>query len=188
MRKRFLVVSLLSYFSIPLIAQAYIRDAEKDYIKHTQIKTDVLIPETSEENRSRGFNALYRRMKWNKIKELGTEEDSDSIKYEDSFFFYFKPDQEEFIDNIQVKQVSGIIEKLTKNPALSAKVMGAADSMTGNEADNRLLAIRRARKILQYIKDAGIIKSRLSAYSLGGIDMFPQKEENRLVCVILYRK
>ena len=69
MKKRFLVISLLSYFSIPLIAQAYIRDAEKDYIKNTQIKTDVLIPETSEENRSRGFNALYRRMKWNKIKE-----------------------------------------------------------------------------------------------------------------------
>ena len=53
--------------------------------------------------------------------------------------------------------------------------MGAADSMTGNEADNRLLAIRRARKILQYIKDAGIVKSRLSAYSLGGIEYVSDK-------------
>ena len=70
MRKRFLVISLLSYFSIPLIAQAYIRDAEKDYIKHTQIKTNVLIPETGEENKNRGFNALYRRMKVEQNKRI----------------------------------------------------------------------------------------------------------------------
>ena len=84
-----MVISLCSYFSIPLIAQAYIRDAEKDYIKHTQIKTNVLIPETGEENKNRGFNALYRRMKWNKIKELGTEEDSDSIKIRRLFLLLF---------------------------------------------------------------------------------------------------
>lgn len=187
MKQKFLAISLMSFFSIHLMAQAYISDDERDYIKQSKSNSEILIPETGVENRNRGYDLLNRRIKWNKIKELRTEEDTDSTKYVDSFFFYFKKNQDDFVDERQVTQIKSILDILSNNPTLIAKVMGAADSVTGNEADNRLLAIRRAKRILQYIKDAGILKTRLRAFSLGGIDNFPKEEDNRMVCVILYR-
>ncbi|WP_424036499.1 OmpA family protein [Prevotella histicola] len=209
MKNRILTMATLTIISMTVNAQAFISDAEKDYVINQQLEKkqsyrdkyntlegpdDIIYPEAEnthqylkEEKSLRGIEALNKRVKWSKVKELGTEENSDSLRYQDSYFFYFKENLDEFTDKNQLSYINDIISLLKANENLTVKIYGAADSRTGNTADNRLLAIRRAKLISRYIKEAGIEKKRLHGYSLGGIDTFPTKEANRLACVIIYK-
>jgi outer membrane protein OmpA-like peptidoglycan-associated protein len=65
-----------------------------------------------------------------------------------------------------IAEVENIRELLIKNPHLSVQINGHTDN-TGNAASNKVLSLRRASAVVDYLKQHGIEGTRLSAKGFG---------------------
>lgn len=117
----------------------------------------------------------------------GTEEMTESgMKYATPVLFFFKINSDKLIDRQQIINIAEIAGAV-KEYDLRVKIMGAADSQTGNEKINRQLSIKRAKYIAKLLYKAGVPKEKMTAESEGGIDTYKPYTANRHTCVIVYK-
>jgi outer membrane protein OmpA-like peptidoglycan-associated protein/tetratricopeptide (TPR) repeat protein len=65
-----------------------------------------------------------------------------------------------------IAEVENILELLEKNPHLSVQINGHTDN-SGNAATNKVLSLKRATSVVEYLKQHGIDASRLTAKGFG---------------------
>ena len=160
-------------------------------------------------NNYSGLNALRERLKYRNewIGEKYMEQDVQPVTKDDStfvdkyltflqdkqepvgapVFFFFKLNTSILTDEIQHVNVEAIAKAMNKY-RLSAHIIGAADSQTGNAEKNMKLGQERAEYLaneltLKYNIDA----QRITLYNEGGINKYKPFTANRNACVILYQ-
>lgn len=100
-------------------------------------------------------------------------------------FFFFRVNSCEMTEKAQVINIDEIAKVAKKND-LWVKIIGAADSQTGNERDNERLSAQRADCIAKLLRKKGVKDERIAATYEGGINKYEPFTANRNTKVILY--
>lgn len=99
-------------------------------------------------------------------------------------FFFFNIGTNILTDQSQIVNIDEIAN-VAKAHNLRVKVIGAADSATGNEKGNELLSKQRADYISKLLTDRGVASERITIKYEGGIDEYSPVQANRNTCVML---
>lgn len=99
-------------------------------------------------------------------------------------YFFFQLNTDRLTDNSQLVNLDGIA-RIAKKHGLRIRVIGAADSATGNENINDGLSHRRASFMAGQLQSRGVPASMIETVSVGGIDKHKPVEANRNACVRL---
>ena len=99
-------------------------------------------------------------------------------------FFFFNIGTNILTDQSQIVNIDEIAN-VAKAHNLRVKVIGAADSATGNEKGNELLSKQRADYICKLLSDRGVASERITIKYEGGIDEYSPVQANRNTCVML---
>lgn len=156
---------------------------KNDNILPIQPKEQVVSPTPFPRNDYEGLRRLRERLGNNENSEYVEES---GMKYATPVLFFFKINSDKLIDRQQIINIAEIAGAV-KEYDLKVKIMGAADSQTGNEKINRKLSIKRAKYIAKLLYKAGVPKEKMTAESEGGIDTYKPYTANRHTCVIVYK-
>ena len=99
-------------------------------------------------------------------------------------YFFFVLNTDRLTDQSQLVNLDGIA-RIAKKHGLRIRVIGAADSATGNESINNGLSQRRASFMAGQLLQRGIDANMIETVSTGGIDSYKPVEANRNACVRL---
>ena len=99
-------------------------------------------------------------------------------------YFFFQLNTDRLTDQSQLVNLDGIA-RIAKKHGLRIRVIGAADSATGNENINDGLSHRRASFMAGQLQSRGVPASMIETVSVGGIDEHKPVEANRNACVRL---
>lgn len=102
-------------------------------------------------------------------------------------FFFFRINTDKLTDmsqEINAKEIAAVMNKY----GLKARIIGAADSLTGNDEINKRLSEKRAEYIKKVLTSFKVPDSAITIVARGGIDDYSTAEENRNTCVKLYIK
>ena len=99
-------------------------------------------------------------------------------------YFFFQLNTDRLTDNSQLVNLDGIA-RIAKKHGLHIRVIGAADSATGNESINNGLSHRRASFMAGQLQSRGVLASMVETVSEGGTDEHKPVEANRNACVRL---
>lgn len=102
-------------------------------------------------------------------------------------FFFFKKGNSGTIEEAQIVNIREIANAM-KRFSLRAKIIGAADSMTGNTTTNDRLGIERAAFLKKKLREAGVKEDDITCEGRGGINDYRPLTANRNACVMLYAK
>ena len=102
-------------------------------------------------------------------------------------FFFFKLGTTKITEKAQIVNIKEIASAMKKY-SLRARIIGAADAMTGTKAINDKLGDNRARYIAALLKQQGVSEEDISTEGRGGIDDYVPLTANRNACVMLYSK
>lgn len=100
-------------------------------------------------------------------------------------FFFFKIGTTQLVDVSQMANLDELA-RIAKAYHLKISVVGAADSVTGNDGINNSLSKSRADYITQQLVARGIDKSMIISKSKGGIDKYSPIAVNRHTAVRLF--
>ena len=100
-------------------------------------------------------------------------------------FFFFKIGTTQLVDVSQMANLDELA-RIAKAYHLKISVVGAADSVTGNDGINNSLSKSRADYITQQLVARGIGKSMIISKSKGGIDKYSPIAVNRHTAVRLF--
>lgn len=100
-------------------------------------------------------------------------------------FFFFKIGTMQLVDVSQMANLDELA-RIAKAYHLKISVVGAADSVTGNDGINNSLSKSRADYITQQLVARGIDKSMIISKSKGGIDKYSPIAVNRHTAVRLF--
>ena len=100
-------------------------------------------------------------------------------------FFFFKIGTAQLVDVSQMANLDELA-RIAKAYHLKISVVGAADSVTGNDGINNSLSKSRADYITQQLVARGIDKSMIISKSKGGIDKYSPIAVNRHTAVRLF--
>ena len=100
-------------------------------------------------------------------------------------FFFFKIGTTQLVDVSQMANLNELA-RIAKAYHLKISVVGAADSVTGNDGINNSLSKSRADYITQQLVARGIDKSMIISKSKGGIDKYSSIAVNRHTAVRLF--
>ena len=100
-------------------------------------------------------------------------------------FFFFKIGTTQLVDVSQMANLNELA-RIAKAYHLKISVVGAADSVTGNDGINNSLSKSRADYITQQLVARGIDKSMIISKSKGGIDKYSPIAVNRHTAVRLF--
>ena len=100
-------------------------------------------------------------------------------------FFFFKIGTTQLVDVSQMANLDELA-RIAKAYHLKISVVGAADSVTGNDGINNSLSKSRADYITQQLVARGIDKSMIISKSKGGIDKYSSIAVNRHTAVRLF--
>ena len=100
-------------------------------------------------------------------------------------FFFFKIGTTQLVDVSQMANLNELA-RIAKAYHLKISVVGAADSVTGNDGINNSLSKSRADYITQQLVARGIDKSMIISKSKGGIDKYSLIAVNRHTAVRLF--
>lgn len=166
-------------------------------------------------NNYSGLNSLRERLRgrnWtnNDVKlsvdtedSLDIDSDNDSIAYSaeaylklvaegkvslgSPVFFFFKIRTDKLTDvsqEINAKEIAAVMIKY----GLKAKIIGAADSYTGDSEINKRLSKKRADYIAKLLRKYKVPESSITMVARGGITEYIPAQGNRNTCVKLYMK
>ena len=165
-------------------------------------------------NNYSGLNALRARMRAKSMKQQATDSidsefmpaywnpnDSTSVSADDymllvkdgklfvgsPIFFFFKLGTTKITEKAQIVNIKEIASAMKKY-SLRARIIGAADSMTGSKEINDKLGISRARYIATLLRQQGVSDEDITTEGRGGIDDYVPLTANRNACVMLYSK
>ena len=99
-------------------------------------------------------------------------------------YFFFVLNTDRLTDQSQLVNLDGIA-RIAKKHGLRIRVIGAADSATGNENINDGLSHKRASFMAGQLQSRGVPASMIETVSVGGIDEHKPVEANRNACVRL---
>ena len=99
-------------------------------------------------------------------------------------YFFFVLNTDQLTDQSQLVNLDGIA-RIAKKHGLRIRVVGAADSATGNDSINDGLSHRRASFMAGQLQSRGVPASMIETVSVGGIDKHKPVEANRNACVRL---
>lgn len=99
-------------------------------------------------------------------------------------YFFFVLDTDRLTDPSQLVNLDGIA-RIAKKHGLHVRIIGAADSATGNDTINNGLSQRRAAYIAGQLQLRSVDANRIETVSAGGIDKYKPTEANRNACVRL---
>ena len=102
-------------------------------------------------------------------------------------FFFFKLGTTKITEKAQIVNIKEIASAMKKY-SLRARIIGAADSMTGSKEINDKLGISRARYIATLLRQHGVNEEDVTTEGRGGIDDYVPLTANRNACVMLYSK
>ena len=102
-------------------------------------------------------------------------------------FFFFKIGTTQLVDVSQMVNLDELA-RVAKAYHLKISVVGAADSVTGNDGINNSLSKSRADYITQQLVARGIDKSMIISKSKGGIDKYSPIASNRHTAVRLFAR
>lgn len=102
-------------------------------------------------------------------------------------YFFFRLGTSNLTDSSQLVNLDALA-KVVKQYGLAVKVIGAADSATGNAALNNSLSASRADYIYSELQKRDIAQNVITKISKGGIDDYSPDEANRHTKVLLYFK
>ena len=100
-------------------------------------------------------------------------------------FFFFKINTNKLTEESQVVNIKEIA-KVAKKHNLYCKIIGAADSQTGNPQQNEMLSAKRADYIASMLRQLGVADDHISSQMVGGIDKYEPVQANRHTRVILF--
>ncbi len=102
-------------------------------------------------------------------------------------YFFFDLGTTKLTDSSQLVNLDALA-KVAKKYGLAIKVVGAADSATGNTAINNTLSTSRAEYIYSELLKRDIAQDMIAKRSEGGIEDYTPEEANRHTRVLLYFK
>lgn len=136
-----------------------------------------------------GNGNVYRRNDYsgiNSLKRRLSEMNDSANGFMSPVLFFFKINTTTLVDKQQMHNLDEIAHAVNAYD-LKLKIIGAADSHTGNKEWNRKLSIARARYIAKCLIRRGVSKERMNGASLGGVDIYKPYPANRHTCVIVYK-
>lgn len=102
-------------------------------------------------------------------------------------FFFFKKGVSQTMEEAQIVNVREISNAM-KRFSLRARIIGAADSMTGTTTINNRLCEERASFLASKLRECGVAEEDISCEGRGGINDYRLLTANRNACVMLYTK
>ncbi len=102
-------------------------------------------------------------------------------------YFFFDLGTTKLTDSSQLVNLDALA-KVAKKYGLAIRVVGAADSATGNTVINNTLSTSRAEYIYSELLKRDIAQDMITKISEGGIDDYTPDEANRHTRVLLYFK
>lgn len=76
-----------------------------------------------------------------------------------------------------------LLAEIIKNSNQNFNIIGHADSATGTEKYNKKLSEKRAKAVYDYMIERGVNKDQLSFEGVGGVEMYNERNINRVVFV-----
>lgn len=76
-----------------------------------------------------------------------------------------------------------LLVEIIKNSNQKFNIIGHADSATGTKEYNKLLSEKRAKAVYDYMIEHGVNKDQLSFEGVGGVEMYNERDINRVVFV-----
>ena len=156
-----------------------------------------------------GLNSLRRRLRQKNLADakenylpayynpsdttkMSTDEYVEKIKEGSMFvgtpiFFFFKKGTTIITENSQILNIREVANVMKKYQ-LHARIIGAADKMTGTVKINKRLGDSRSKHLAKLLQKEGVSQENIKTEGRGGIDDYMPPTANRNACILLYTK